>query len=195
MPRTANSPLIRRMRDSEGNLVTYLCLHQACQVAGLSETTILRWTEQGLVRCTGRLQGGRNYAVVDIARLKLMSRNESLALGIRRTPERHIRQQHAWSDAAYQRTRPRAVYHGEEWDSYDMQFLIDSMAAGTKVTLIALALGRTYSAVENRITHLRSQGEIPAQREEDPDWRQRTLSILTTDEIATLLDRTKAVAA
>lgn len=181
------APLVRRLPDAEGNLVTYLSLATVCEVVGISNTSVTRWAEQALVRFTDRLNGSRNYAVVDVARLKLMTRKESEALGLRRTPERHLRRQAEWHDERQTETRQRAEYHGEPWDDFDDSFLVTALAEGREITVIAKTLGRTYDAVECRIQRLRDAGDLEREAREDDGWQERTLALLTLPELASLI--------
>lgn len=187
------TPLIRRLRDSEGKLVTYLPSRELQEVVGICSSTISVWVEQGLLRCTGKLNGGRNYAVADAARLKMMTVAEARRLGIRKVAEHRVAAQREHARRLYEPSLQKASYHREEWDEYDRQFVIDMVAARQPVALMASALGRTTYAVENCITRLRKEGEIPPVPHDDT-WQLRTLALLTDEELESLTVREEKAA-
>ena len=179
------TPLIRRFRDKDGVVTTYLPNGELCSLVGIGSSTLACWTTQGLVRYTSRLNGSRNYAIVDAARLKLMTAEEASALGVYKTPANRLAAQALWYRQTQDDTIKRADYTGEVWDDYDLTFLIEEVEEGRPIEIIAKALGRTYAATSDRITHLRLTGDLPA-IEHDEEWLARTRLLLTAEEAATL---------
>lgn len=181
------APLVRRMLDADGNEVTYLSNGELCRVVGIASATLSNWARQGLVRFTDRLNGSRNYAVVDAARLKLLTADECAALGIQKTPADKLAMQRAWYHETQGDTARTADRRGEEWDDYDAELLVEWLRAGKSIEEIAVKLERTYAAVSDRIDYLRAEGELP-RLDEDAAWRERTVALLTPNEVASLLD-------
>ncbi len=187
--KTARRPsdLVRRFPDPDvpGRYVTYLVASKLAEIIGVSGSTISRWAGLGFLRVTDPIAGARNYSVVDAARLKMMTRAEAEERGISLMPEDRLRYNQRWRESAQYRTGKRAEYSGEEWDDYDVQFVVDCVAEGRRIEVIAKALGRTYDAVSARIEVLRESGDIPPAHL-DAGWLERTRLILTEDEQALL---------
>ena len=180
------APLIRRFRDKDGTVTTYLPNGDLCALVGIGNSTLSNWAAQGLVRCTGKLNGSRNYAVVDAARLKLMSKVEAEALGVHKTPADKLAYQRAWYAVAQAETVKRAAFTGEVWDDYDIQFLVSGIEAGRSIEILAKALGRTYAATADRVFALRCAGDLPRDPK-DEEWLRRTQLLLTAEEVESLV--------
>ena len=179
------SPLIRRFRERDGTVTTYLQNGELCRTVGIVSSTLSNWTKQGLVRCTTRLGGSRNYAVVDAARLKLMTSEEAESLGVRKTPDDQLVYQRGWYRETQEDTLKRAEYTREAWNDYDVEFLVRAVEESRPLEIIAKALGRTYAAIGDRIEMLRKAGDLPPV-EHDEGWLERTMLLLTQEEVHSL---------
>lgn len=179
---TRSSIVIRRIPDDDGVLVTYLPASELHRLLGCSDSTISRWMRMGCIRTTNLLAGRRNASVADAARLQRMTPKESLALGIRRIPLSELEQQEGWTNKAQHETRKRATHHYEEWDDYDVQYLLTAVQEGVPFEKVAKTLGRTYQAVVGRVDVLKREGELERTRQRDESWWERTRAYLTPEE-------------
>lgn len=182
--------MIIRLRDENGVEVTYESGGALGRLLGTSQLS--NWANAGAVRSMVR-RGVYFYAVLDAAMLKAMTRQESLALGIMRTPEQYRRYSREYAEVATRTSMPSADHHHQEWDDYDLCFVIDAYNAGAKVAEMAKALGRSYRAITNIVDRLRADGDLPETgRGEKPGWQWSVLSMMTAEERAIFLGRKAA---
>lgn len=187
MPVTKTTDMVIRIRDESGTEVTYEAGGPLGRMLGTKQLS--NWANAGAVRSMVR-RGVYFYAVLDAAMLRAMSARESLALGLRRTPERYLRGQRVWDQETCRKTASTADHKHEEWDDYDLSFVIDAYNAGAKVSEVARALGRTYHGITNMIEKLRREGDLPPTgRGEPPGWQWSVLGMMTSDERSIFLGR------
>ena len=187
---TERRPLIRRFKGADGSLTTFLPTPELAELVGVAGSTVTRWAFAGCVR-SSLLRGKRYTAVVDAAKLRLTKPGEC---GEVRTPPSYLKASKDWFEQAQRSTIPTASKSGEEWDSYELCYIIDSVEDGATVEDIATKLNRTWSAVENIVQRLRQDGDLPA-RQKDDGWLDRTLLLLTAEEVAELSAATEVAAA
>jgi hypothetical protein len=180
MPRK-RAPLTRRIPDEKGVLVTYLSGADLQALIGVSKSCLKRWRMVRIIRFTPLLKNEYHYSVLDAIQLRSMSRKEVLTSGIRRSPESHLRVQRVWYNREQYETKKRADHHGEIWDDYDIQYVIDSLHAGKSYEDMALVLGRSYSSVNNLIDRLKRAGELEYP-EGGADWYEQAYALLTSEE-------------
>lgn len=173
----------RRLPDSEGNLVTYLPIGTTCDLVGIGRTTVSNWIQTGCVRSLdGKLGLNRYVSVLDVAKLKAMPRTRVLELGIIKTPLA-VRRNGALKREEYQRKTSPAEHHREEWDSYDIGYVVTALERGETHEAIAKELGRTYAAINDQVERLRRAGDLPRRSEDDGAWRRRLPIVLHADEL------------
>lgn len=188
-PLRPRPPLIRRFVDrATGQVVTYLPSAQLLETIQISATTLHRWVEQGHVRFTESLGGGRNYAVVDAARIRSMTPKQSQALGLRRCSDAYTAASRDWFNDAQAETGKTAKNLRHPWCDYDIQFVLDNYTTGRPIEEIALVLERTYSSIAGMVDRLKSEGEIPWSRQETDAWMETVRSLLTDEELASLTE-------
>lgn len=189
--RRSTPPLTWKQIDAEGKYVTYLSLGEAMRVTDVSQNRIQNWYLSGHIRTVPSVRNhGRGYALVDIVRIRLLTPAQRRERGIVLTPEAYQKLNREWLQDQQQKTLKKADQHYERWDEFDNEFILEEYAKGTPCVMIARMLGRTFHATENQIYKLRHElEELPKiERTEDPEWKTRSLALLTADEIASLLE-------
>jgi hypothetical protein len=175
------SVMTRLVPDDSGEFVTYLPISATAELVGVGMATICRWNDAGLLRSIGILKNAHYVSVVDASFLRVLTPQKAKELGIIKSPTRTLAKQRAYVAEVQQNTRP-AAHHYEEWDSYDIGFVIDGVEAGTHVKDIAVQLGRTYFSVCCMIDRLRTAGDLPPATDKDTTWQARVKALLTATE-------------
>ena len=179
--------VIRRLRDEDGKLVTYLPTVQLAELIGRTPKTINGWARVGLVRSPGLLASHRHCSVADATRVRRMTQAERRELGILVTPEVERLKSRRLFERKQRDTLPRASHRLEHYDDYDLAFIISCVEEGRAFDTIAKALGRSYSGICNVVGHLRQAGDLPPAHEgEELDWYSQVLLLLTPDEVESL---------
>lgn len=170
--------LTRQVPDETGELVTYMSMSATAEAVGVQIATITRWRDSGLLRSLGQLKNEHYVSVADAAFLRILSPKKAAELGIVKTPAAVRMYRQMKYEQVQAATRP-ASHNYEQWESYDICYVIDAVLRGDTVKDIALHLGRTWAAVNNVIGRLRTDGDLP-EIERDQSWRWK-IRILLTD--------------
>lgn len=172
--------LTRQVPDETGELVTFMSMKATAEAVGVTHATITRWRDSGLLRSLGYLKNECFVSVADAAFLRILSPKKAFELGIIKTPAAERVYRKEMYDRMQAATRP-ASHNYEEWESYDICYVIDAVLRGDAVKAIALHLGRTYAAVNNEVRRLRIDGDLPP-IERDQSWRWKVRTLLTDAE-------------
>lgn len=128
--------------------VTYVTPREAAQETGVSEATIRNWIAAGAVDTVTRR--GRLYVRLGAVRyMRNTSAKVTRSEGVSRVSAKAAAASRAWRERQQSITRPVADRAGEVWEATEENVAVADLA-DESVTVKALRLGRSYSAVIDR---------------------------------------------
>lgn len=174
---------------------TWLPTDKLGDAVGVQRLTVYAWIKAGAIPTIKRGRRQIMYApLAEAIRLRLTPVKESLEAGVYRQPAEMRAAAREAKESCQRDTRAVATSNGDEWDSYDIAYVVEAYDRGDYIRDIAKHVGRTYTATCIRIGKLREAGDIDGRRRplDDQAWLPSALARLQATEVAELINERRA---
>ena len=158
LKRTETSVIVKMHRMGIRGIRTSterLTVNRVCEIMGVTYRTVKRWEEHGLpvVKCGSYLHIEQNKLI------RFLINNQSLWDASKVKDDNLLCLRSELMDI-YLRKKVTDAKKPYKWSSYETHKLQMMYARGASLDEISKAIGRSYSAVNNKINYMRERGDI-----------------------------------